>query len=378
MTIVSYLQTSNVKLLTSLAAAVLLFAPVTASAECAWPVMANRETLNVAFPDTASTYWSYRYRVRPGTEIEISGQPIRGRYFSLNTYSYRGVNLDGVADAELGAAPGGATAPAAWRVILRGGVRPGAQPGVLAATADAADSGFGVLIYRVYVPDDAADALAGAPLPTLTIRRDGEAEVLEACEHPGRSLLVELFLRAFAPRPTEPVRARPVFIRPASAEGFFPNRDNKYLAALTTWAPGRVAVVRGKAPAVPDDLRYWSFCSNEYRLPYPVVACHYDRQVTLDAQGNYTFVISRAADRPANATREAGVNWLPWGSTEEVNILLLRNMQPATEFAHAIQRVTPGERGAKVMGAYYPQVWYCTRERFERHGADGCRSTAPK
>lgn len=372
------LQTSRFELLTALAALVLILTPAAASAECAWPVMANRETLNVAFPDTASTYWSYRYRVRPGTEIEISGQPITGRYFSLNTYSYRGVNLDGVSDAELGAAPGGATAPAAWRVVLRGGVKPGAQPGVLAATADADERGFGVLIYRVYVPDDPADPQAGAPLPTITIRRGGEAEVLQTCEHPGGSLLVELFLRAFAPRPTEKLNAEPIFIRPESAEGFFPNRDNKYLAALTSWEPGRVAVVRGRAPAVPGDVRYWSFCSNEYRLPYPVTACRYDGQVTLDTQGNYTFVVSTEADRPANATPEAGVNWLPWGDTDEVNILLVRNMLPAPGFAHAIQKVTPGARGEVVMGAFYPQAWYCTRERFEKMGAEGCRGDARK
>lgn len=335
--------------------------------------MANRETLNVAFPDTASTYWSYRYHVEPGSEIEISGQGVQGRYFSLNTYSYRGVNIDGVSDTELGAPSSATDAPARWRVVLRSGVKAGTQPGVLAATEDAADDGRGILIYRVYVPNAPADPQAGAPLPTITLRQGGETEVLSACKSPGGSLLVELFLRAFGPRPTEKVRTRPVFIRPATAEGFFPNRDNKYLAALTLWEPGRVAVVRAKAPLVPDDMRYWSFCSNEYRMPYPVVACLYDRQVTLDTQGDYTFVISQQADRPANATREAGVNWLPWGKTDEVNVLLLRNMLPARGFTHAIQDVTPGERGDKVMGPYYPRAWYCTRERFETQGPERCK-----
>lgn len=360
--------------LTALIVMLALVPTATAHAECAWPVKANRETLNVAFPDTASTYWSYRYHLAPGEEIEISGLPIRGRYFSLNTYSYRGVNLDGISDAELGAGPAAATGAteARWKVVLRGGAKPGALPGVLAGTAEARERGRGVLIYRVYVPDDKADPLAGAPLPTIALRDGDEVETLAPCAEPSGSILVEWFIRLFGPPANEKLRDQPIFIRPITAEGFFPNRDNKYLAALTAWQPGRVAVVQAKAPTVPADMRYWSFCSNEYRMPYPVEACLYDAQITTDTGARYTFVISTTEDRPKNAMREAGVNWLPWGDVGEVNILLLRNMLPAPGFAHAIQHVTPGKKGDDVMGEYYPQAKYCTTESFERLGPDKC------
>jgi hypothetical protein len=348
----------------------LLLPAATAHADCAWPIKATKEDLNVAFPDTASTYWSYRHHVRPGMQIEISGAPIRGRYFSLNTYSYGGENLDGVADTDLGMGPG--VTAGTWKVVLRGGVRPGGEPGVLAGTPPGRRSGRGVLMYRVYVPADGRDPLAGAPLPTLTVRDGDEVTTLAACREPGGSRLVEWYIRLFAPPATEPVRTPPVFGRPQSAEGFFPNRDNKYLAALTTWQPGRVVVVEGKAPAVPADLRYWSFCSNEYRKPYPVAACLYDAEVTTSVERNYTFVVSTPEDRPANAVREAGVNWLPWGDTDEVNILLLRNMLPAKDFTHAVQRVTPGTKGDEVMGPYYPQAKYCSKGSFERAGAADC------
>lgn len=346
-----------------------------AAADCAWPVKVNRETLNVAFPDTASTYWSYRYRFTPGTEIKISGEAAHARYFSLNTYNYGGVNIDGISDLELDFSGASATAHTDhWSVILRSGVKPGATPGVLAATADASEWGMGVLIYRVYVPQDPNHPAGGVPLPVVTIRNAGGETVLAACEHPGGSLLVEAFLRIFAPQPIEQPRSKPVFLRPASAEGFFPNRDNKYLAALTTWVPGRVAVVRGRAPMVPGDMRYWSFCSNEYRMPYPVVACMYDGQVTTGVDGTYTFVISTPDDRPLNAQIKAGMNWLPWGSTRVTNILLLRNMLPQAKFAHAIQRVLPGNTGKMTMVTYYPEIYYCTRNRFESLGHTNCRS----
>lgn len=344
-------------------------APRAASADCAWGVKATKQTLNIAFPDTASTYWSYRYNLAEGEALVVQGKAIAGRYFSLNTYNFRGVNLDGVADVDLGYGPGVTDAPPTWSVTIRPGAIAGAEPGVMAATATGETSGRGVLIYRVYVPDDPRDPQAGAPLPTITLRDGADEEVLPACENPGGSWLVRLFVRLFGPKPNEEPHDPPIFIRPVSAEGFFPNRDNKYLAALTTWTPGRVAVVQGKAPRVPQDVRYWSFCSNEYRMPYPVEACLYDAQVTTSTEGVYTFVVSTPGDRPANATREAGVNWLPWSDTDEINLLLLRNMLPDPGFAQAVQRVTPGDRGDDVMGPYAPQVKYCTRASFEADGA---------
>lgn len=327
--------------------------------ECAWPIKADRETLNVAYPDTASTYWSHRYRLRPGESIGIEGRPVAGRYFSLNTYDYRGRSLDGLADVDLGAGPGTVTEPGrTWRVVLRGGIAPGQEPGLLAATAGEADAGRGVLIYRVYDPDDPDDATAGAPLPTLVARSGDKVLPLKPCPDPGGSRLVRLFIRLFGPAATEAVPPEPVFLRPASAEGFFPNRDNKYLAALLIWEPGRVAVVRGRLPQIPEDMRYWSFCVGEYRKPYPVVACLRDEEVHVDADGQYTFMISTPQDRPAGVAA-GDAQWLPWGDTAEVGVLLIRNMLPAADFAHAVQRVRPGETGADVMGPYYPRVSYC-------------------
>ena len=42
-----------------------------------------------------------------------------------------------------------------------------------------------------------------------------------------------------------------------------------------------------------------------------------DMQVPLDADGNYTIVISREEDRPANATEDNGVTWMEWSPRGE-------------------------------------------------------------
>lgn len=325
---------------------------------CAWPILASPETMNVAFPDSASTYWSYRYRLKPGREIEIVGTPIAGRYFSLNTYDYWGRNLDGIHDTALGAGPAVPVpdGTSSWRVVLKGGVAPGEQVGVLAGTAAAADAGYGVLIYRVYVPDDPADPQAGAALPTLTIRDGNEVRQLDTCPAPAGSRLVEWFIRLFGPAASEPTLARPAFIRPLSAEGFFPNRDNKYLAALVEWKPGRVVVVEGRLPRIPADMRYWSICSNEYRKPYPATACYHDADMAVDEAGDYKVLISTPEDRPAHHGDGGSFQWLPWGSTDETLVVLVRNMLPSEGFPYAVQSVPPGQSGEGSMGPYYPRI----------------------
>lgn len=356
--------------------------PSEALADCAWPMKTNRDSFNVAFPDTSSTYWSYRYHLVPGGEIEISGEFVAGRYFSLNTYSLTGDSIDGIADVEIVPVTN-AVPMKRWRIVLRPGPAGKTGNNSLSGTLPNLARGRGVLIYRVYLPDDPGDEKAGVPLPVLTVRDGDSSQTLSPCENPGSSWLAESVIRLFGPRATEKVRRQPDFIRPKSAEGFFPNRDTKYLAALTRWQPGRLVVVRGKAPTTPDtrkgeavtgsyQLCYWSMCTNGYRLPWPVHACVADADVVRDADGDYTMVISTEEDRPANATAANGITWLDWGRTEGTGVLILRHMLPAVTFRQAVQYVKPGESGGRVMGPYAPVSRYCDRATFESKGAKGC------
>ena len=89
--------------------------------------------------------------------------------------------------------------------------------------------------------------------------------------------------------------------------------------------------------------------------------------------------------------------WLPWGPTDEPNILIFRNMLPAAEFTqtvqgaeaagctidnqsgatvpYATQRIA-SQCAARVMGEFYPRVAYCSQDLFVRRGWRGCFAAA--
>ncbi|GGI94208.1 hypothetical protein [Streptomyces brasiliensis] len=121
-----------------------------------------------------------------------------------------------------------------------------------------------------------------------------------------------------------PTPSAPGFAVPDKAGGLFPNPYNQYLCTPLAHEPGRIAVVRGKAPSFPNtregqsvltttQVRYWSICQNQWQLPYPASSCAADFQTALDKQGNDTYVVSTQQDRPANATAANGITWIDWG-----------------------------------------------------------------
>ena len=174
-----------------------------------------------------------------------------------------------------------------------------------------------------------------------------------------------------------------MFKRPVTVAGIYPNRDNAYLASIAAHQPGRVIVVRGKAPTTPDtqagqspatpsQLRYWSFCTNEYRKPYPVSYSAIDHEAPVDGAGHYTIVVSTPADRPANATTADGVAWVDWGSTSVNMLMAFRHMLPAADFTETVKNVAPGQLASEVMGEYTPVATYCDVATFEAGGATAC------
>jgi hypothetical protein len=230
---------------------------------------------------------------------------------------------------------------------------------------------------------------------------------------------------------------------PSDQPGFYANLDNQYVFGMTTNArpvvlaedalgipPGTtplgkvtvgfqkdpdlaVAVFRGKLPETPrtrdgskyaevGELRYWSFCTNEY-MSQKVNACLYDEQIVVDEDGFYTIAIGWEEDRPGNATAECGYNWLPTSPRgdgyldileQEVaqgeldpaelempnalgkprannpyqNMVIVRNMLPSADFPHAIQEVSNYAETATVMGDYAVGYWYESRAEFESRG----------
>ncbi|MEX2196249.1 MAG: hypothetical protein WD844_13265 [Thermoleophilaceae bacterium] len=273
----------------------------------------------------------------------------------------------------------------------------------------------GGILYRVYIPDLGTDDTGGVGLPEVLLRDpEGAMRTIPArCGAVQADLpptLTEAYASADAPEtPVSHPATNPldwdVFFNlpytqatlntrgtpangPAAATvpadrsgGYLSNVHNAYAYAYATGHRrfGQVLVLRGRAPSAPatrdgpavmgsGELRYWSICENE-RHSTRFVACLADEDFVLDETGWFTLVVSSPAQRPANARRECGVNWLPWGASPET-LLILRHMLPAPGFSHAIQRVErPGDED-RVVGDYLPGGQHTSRTSFE---ALGCR-----
>ena len=353
-----------------------LLAPATSSA-CSWPTKSDLDTLNVAFPDEGATYWVTRYTGVPGAEIVIRGRYPDARYFSFHIYDEALRPIDSVADFET--TPDGA-----------GGYATG-------FTFEAPQSG--ALMYRVYVSNVPGDPAGGVPLPDISLKAGGREEelALGQCEPlppPTGGALNDAIKNssypAQAPRgfdvamtdpPTterfygfdrivlNPIPSNPATDAvPRSNGGFW---SNQHIAYLTTRFGRRndgreLLIYRFRAPTAPGQVRYWSVCQNEL-VTQRFVECVADYEAVVGADGFVTVVISDPEDRPANAA-----NWLPWGGAYYDGLVIYRHMLPAPDFAEAIQNVPEGTPAADVMGDYFPQVAYCSKETFEAGEASAC------
>ena len=89
-------------------------------------------------------------------------------------------------------------------------------------------------------------------------------------------------------------------------------------------------------------------------------------------------MISKAADRPSNATDSCGVSWVDWGENgdgagdPDYALLIMRNMLPQAEFGQSIQRVPRPGMEQSTMGEYFPATSYGSREDFQSRG---CRAS---
>lgn len=407
--------------LSSVAVVTALLSPATASAQsagCSWPVKGNSDLLNVAFPDESARYWLAAFAPAPGTRVRIEGRYPHARYFSFHTYDAAQRPVDSLLDRDIDPDAGGSNrfrAPAEahagdrYTAYIEPGERP-ANPRPNTLYTGRANP-LGAVIYRIYVADDPADEQGGVPLPRLTLERaDGSQELVrfDDCEplplEAGGQVNQGLNGTTFpndAPRPVPFLRGEnpPYFDRaggPGSAVippgaqallgenevAFLSNKHVAYLRGVLSREYGDVAVIRAKAPSFPNtrageevteprQLRYWSICMNEFATQR-YVECVADEEAVLDADGFFTIVIADPEDRPANATRENGINYLPWPGAYYDGFILYRHMLPAPDFAEAIQRQPVNKPITDQMGPYSPVARYCTRQTIEAEGVDAC------
>lgn len=398
---------------------------------CSWWAKTTPETLNVAFPDAAATYWTTPFYAEPGLEIKIEGTYPDARYMSFNVYDEAGGSFEtnqvqsGIADYQIEPNVGSinpfqtkGAAGGSFTVTISGAAKPGdVNPLPLAPEGEAGNGPppLGFLLYRVYLPTGGNSTVQ---LPKLTFVRDGQPVTLPRCPSPSgkpsapkqvqKAFNAVLKLHKFRTREesesTQPCRGSECppameFFRASekSTNSFFPNVNNAYVSAFIRPVANTVVVVRGKAPRTPSgtspvpwpqaglQLRYFSLCNNVYRSPWPVVAnplpgaaaeygCAADYQTKLNRRGEYAYVVAKPSQR--TEIENAGGTFVPLSTTQPNarQLLIFRNMLPSESFTHAVQNAPATgspEGAAKAMGAYYPRAYRCTLAQFVA-GAGAC------
>jgi hypothetical protein len=376
---------------------------------CSWPVTVAVNDLNVFYPEGNAAYIVTPYMLAPGQALVVEGAYPFARFSSLVTYygtaaGGQGLEVLGwMPDIAIAPDPGSVNpisgeasddpAERRWTVRVTGTAPLDATPAplgqnVLPAHPEGVEGVVGVLIQRVYLPDDRTDPAAGVGKPTLSLETaDGERRPLAACTEEETAGWHQFFngrIQAIVdvvPPPPVPASAdaRPEFTR-MIFEGLAPNPDAAYLTAPVAWEPGRVVVIRGTAPRSGPgedvDVRYWSFCSGANTPPYPAASCIPDVDVPLAEDGTYTLVVSQPEDRPANATADNGVAWVAGADPAYPDLIALRHLVPSEAFydqsGWAVAPEDTAAEAAAIMGPYYPEAVYCDVATFEEGGADAC------
>ena len=292
------------------------------------------------------------------------------------------------------------------------------------------------VVYRVYLPDAGylGDAGVGLPTYTATLADGTELSAEEVREQftrpPSEGIAAGISLeqwRALCNDPendpeltpeTTPARNPPLLERyfnnkwnmlgvfksweerkakfPAGVEtGFGGDPETLFMLGFVSRAFGPVLVIRGKMPLYPDtyrgedghglgvmtdwESRYMSVIMSEAPPSGMGTDGLTDMQIPLDEDRNYTIVVSRAEDRPANATDEHGVAWMDWGTKgegidDELNrpdfgFLVFRFMHNNPDWAHNPDNIVEPGTEAEVMGPYFPRLSYTDKATFEADGA---------
>lgn len=392
--------------------------------------------INIAYPDANVFYWAAAFTVPKGTELSFEGRFPHSRYMSFISYDERGRPIESLADYLI--APRGKgdvnpyvagnrrdaeqrdyavrvlpEAPTTQRAIGERG-----EPGsVNEFHAPPYAGGQQVVLYRIYLPDDAAGPAGGVtlPAPVLTLADGRRLEGKAACTAlqadqplavtPDAVGIPPAVYRALVKqegRPDTWPAKNPAewFIQldresllgiytgkinddaRRSEGGFYPNLDNHYIRTVVNRRHGPVFFLRGKAPTTPrtwgggklmgdGELRYWSVCSNQGISNTRVNDCLFDEEIPVDAKGNWLVMVSRTEDWPRNARPECGIGWLPMAPDgdglvdEDVTIVQIRHMLTAPDFAQSVQRVERQADLQETMGPYLPRSGYLLTNQAE-------------
>lgn len=331
-------------------------------------------------PDTGNTFSTAWFRIPAGARIVVKGEFPHMRHWSFVTYSENGVPRDALNDIDIAPDAGSFNPfrvgvrrdaqPRRYSFSIANGQPPSPRPANTVYTL--AEPGVAIGMHmRNYVPDRSIDWTGGVGVPQVELHlADGKVlagpEACAATEAPLRGQQVPLTvpkplwlaLNHLLWRPSDHTPARNFEVAamqkfynrehlllqtffPALPSdglavekgGFWSNPVTRYGFTYLSQAYGKVYVVHGKMPSTPRtwsgdaapvnqqaDMRYWSLCTSTAPPAGNTVDCVHDENVRplLDPKGHYNVVVSRAIDRPANATEQCGVAWMEYGNGDGI------------------------------------------------------------
>jgi hypothetical protein len=404
----------------------------------------NNPAVDNQLPDTGNTYQLTALTIPAGAHIVVKGEFPHVRHWNFVTYSPEGIPRDGLADRDIVPDPGSQnpfqvgtrrdTPKRNYTFSIVSGEPTTPRPANTVYTRAAPGEPVGFFM-RNYVPDGSKDFYGGVALPTIELHTaDGKVlqgeEACAATNAPMRGkqpvlsvnpklwvAMTHLFTSDATTAPAKPFEVEPLemffnrlhlvtrlfFPSLPTAKfaeqkgGFWSNADTRYGYKFFNQQHGKVYALRGKSPKTPPtwhgqggplekaDMSYWSVCTVMGMAQGMAVDCVYDEIVepTLDAQRKYTIVISRAVDRPANATEKCGAVWMEWGNGDGIiggspdyGALVNRHTEPAPDFKHSWFAVEREGMEKQAMGDYLPyMVNFHEKKAFE---ALGCPIDASK
>jgi hypothetical protein len=374
---------------------------------CSWAFESNgRGITNIATPDTHASYWVMPFDTQAWKEMVIRGTYAQARFFNFDTYTDHGLVTGTIVDKDIVPDPG-STNPFATPTVggsqnytVSVSASEPAAPNRLHITG----SRVAFVVYRLYLPDQGRDPTEGVGLPAVNVvAPNGAVRQLQPCPFTdAETRLPELisllaasgFLDAashlqeiltlarqspspdFLCNPNQPGPVEVPFPPATLGANFFPNPQTTYLETPGfCFQPGKILVIRGKAPVFPDtytggsvfqpafdgqiQLRYWSMCNNVRVIPYPVVGCQADFETRRDQNQFYTYVVSNDPGPPP--WLPAGATWIPWGPTTLPQNLIFRSVLPSN---------------FEPTGDFVPRGVFCDQAAFINGGAAACFAAA--
>ena len=409
--------------------------PIPGPRNCFWsrgPASAD-PYLNLAYPDANVFYWAAVFTIPNDAKLNIEGNFPYSRYMSFISYDEKGRPIESLADYLINSESVNPFIPGNKRYESERGykvtvlnevpkVKRKVGEMILIDSenklhAPSYGNGQQAIVYRIYLPDSEKEPDGGVQLPTpvLTLSNGDQYRGEAACDFLNSSQPLTVSLGALGIPPgqyrklitqtdkpeTWPAQNPPKwFIQldrqsligmytgeidpnaPRSEGGFYPNLDNHYIRTIINRKHGKVLIIRGKAPAVPQtvegnelmtsgELRYWSVCSNQSFVNTRVNDCLYDEEIPLASDGTYIIAVSREEDRPRNAIKECGFAWLPMAIDgdgmfdEDVSIVQFRHMLADKSFKNSIQSVFLQKELESTMGDYMPKSRYLMTNQVE-------------